>query len=168
MRRGLSVMLVALVPFAASGAEPGDDSIEARCEREIVELHQFLEAWSNADLPDEDGAFGRFGGVLDPSFVLVDPDGEILDREVIVGAIRTAHGRWRAAPGRIRIADVRVLQSSPDGWVLATYEEWHEQGERSLGRLSSVLFGPDPKAPNGLTWLHLHEVWLAPPGSTPP
>ena len=134
-------------------------SLEERCEAEIVELHRFLEEWSNADLPNTDEAFGRFADVIAPSFVIIDPDGEAIEREPIVDAIRGAHGRWREAPGKIRIEKFRLHQRG-GGFALATYEEWHDRAGGSKGRLSSVLFGPNPAAPNGLEWLHLHEVWV--------
>lgn len=137
-------------------------SLEERCRAEIVELHQFLEAWSNGELPDTDEAFSRFGDVIAPSFVIIDPDGEVAERGPIVDVIRRAHGRWRDAPGKIRIDNYRLHQHG-GGLALATYEEWHELGDERVGRLSSVLFGPSDEAPNGLEWLHLHEVWV--PGS---
>ena len=145
--------------WAAEGSNPQQPSREERCRAEVVELHRFLEAWSNATLPDSEQAFARFGDVIAPSFVIIDPDGKTLGRDPIVEAIRAAHGRWSAEPGRIRIENFRLLQSG-DGYSLATYEEWHEIGAETVGRLSSVLFGPNESAPNGLEWLHLHEVWI--------
>ena len=145
--------LLAAIP--TNGAE--ERTLEERCRAEIVELHEFLEQWSNAELPPTDEAFARFGDVIAPSFLIIDPDGERAGRQPIVEAIRAAHGRWREAPGRIRIDNFR-LHHEAGGLALATYEEWHDLGE-SRGRLSSVLFGPNAKAPNGLEWLHLHEVW---------
>jgi hypothetical protein len=135
-------------------------SLEDRCRAEIVELHEFLEQWSNAELPATEEAFARFGDVMAPAFVIIDPDGEQVGQEPILDAIRAAHGRWREAPGHIRIENYR-LHHAAGGLALATYEEWHDLGE-DRGRLSTVLFGPNDEAPNGLEWLHLHEVWIDP------
>lgn len=157
--------LAAVILLAGSPGNSSDERpIEERCETEIVELHQFLEEWSNAELPDTNDAFARFGDVIAPSFVIIDPDGSVAAREPIVEAIRAAHGRWRDAPGKIRIENYR-LHHHGGGLALATYEEWHELPGGTVARLSSVLFGANDAAPNGLEWLHLHEVWV--PGHGP-
>ncbi len=156
--------LVLLLPLAAPLRSADDRSLEERCEAEIVELHRFLEEWSNAELPNTEGAFSRFGDVIAPSFVIIDPDGAVIERGPIVDAIRSAHGRWRDSPGKIRIENYRFHQQG-GGLALASYEEWHDRGAATVGRLSSVLFGPNPEAPNRLEWLHLHEVWV--PGAAP-
>ena len=152
-----TLVLVAILfsSVALAGAE-----LEERCRLEIVELHKFLEDWFNAALPSTDEAFARFAEAIDPSFHIVGPDGVIADRETIVEAVRSSHGRWSEAPGTIRIEGFRLRQTS-DGLALATYEEWHEL-EETKGRVSSVLFGADEAGPNGLAWLHLHEVWIGP------
>ena len=150
----------ALLFVAALPAKAEDQpSLDDRCRAEVVELHAFLEAWSNAELPPTDEAFARFGDVIAPSFSIIDPDGETLGREPIVEAIRAAHGRWSDDPGHIRIENYRLRQAG-GGFALATYEEWHELSGETIGRLSSVLFGRDDDAPNGVEWLHLHEVWI--------
>lgn len=151
-------VLVALALLGASVPAAAERPLEARCRSEIVELHRFLEAWSNAELPATDEAFFRFERALAPSFWLIGPDGEQAGREPIVAAIRAARGRWQG--GRIRIENVRLHQAAA-GLALATYEEWHEVDGETTGRLSTVLFGSDDAAPNGLVWLHLHEVWIA-------
>lgn len=158
----VAVAAAALAALAGAPARPDDErSIDERCRAEIVELHRFLEQWSNAELPDTEETFGRFADVIAPSFVIVDPHGSMAGREPIVDAIRRSHGRWRAAPGRIRIESYRLHQHG-GGFALATYEEWHDLGDISVGRLSSVLFGANADAPNGLEWRHLHEVWIQP------
>ncbi len=83
----------------------------------------------------------------------------MLDRQPIIEAIRGAHGRWQETPGRIRIENYRFRQAA-GGLALATYEEWHDFPDETIGRLSSVLFGPNDAAPNGIEWLHLHESWI--------
>ena len=161
LRLAIAASVVALSLGSTARAED-EPTLEERCEAEVVELHRFLEEWSNAELPDSAEAFRRFAEVIAPSFVIIDPDGEVVERQPIVDAIRAAHGRWTEAPGKIRIENFHLHQRI-DGFALATYEEWHDRAGGSEGRLSSVLFGPNPAAPNGLEWLHLHEVWLPAP-----
>ena len=135
--------LVLGVPLGA-----GAGTVAERCRAEVVELHDFLEQWSNAELPATDEAFARFDRVIAPGFEIIGPDGERAGRDTIV------------EPGKIRIENFRFRLADGD-LALATYEEWHEVGE-PRGRLSTVLFGRDEAAPNGLVWLHLHEVWIEP------
>ncbi len=163
-----STALVAVLALshAAPGAGQTERSLEERCRAEIVELHAFIERWSNAEEPKTDEAFRRFDRVLAPSFVLIDPNGAVIERQPIVDAVRDSHGRWRDSPGKIRIENFRLHQHN-DGFALATYEEWHDLGRTAVGRLSSVLFGANADAPNGLDWLHLHEVWLPSDGRDP-
>ncbi len=152
-RLGLVVLATTPAPL------PPPEDLEARCRREVVGLHEFLEDWSNAVLPDTDEAFARFGAVIPETFALVTPEGTVLDGVAVVEAIRGAHGRWREDRGRIEIRDF-VLRHSGEGWAVVTYEEWHHRGGESRGRLSSAVFGLSQGAPEGVLWLHLHEVWL--------
>lgn len=166
MKRCKTLALTGLLLHCAatvSADSPADESMSVadRCRAEIVELHVFLEEWSNAKLPQTDDAFDRFARVIAPSFEIIGPDGSSGGREPTVEAIRGAYGRWRDKPGRIRIENVRLREA--DGRLaVATYEEWHDFPYASDGRLSTVLFGANSEAPNGLVWLHLHEVWLEP------
>jgi hypothetical protein len=153
-----AIVCLALAPLSPATAE-AERSLDERCRAEVVELHQFLEAWSNAELPANEEAFSRFGAVIAPGFSIVDPDGSVVERPPIVDAIRAAHGRWKARPGRIRIENFR-LRHAAGGLALATYEEWHELPGGTTGRVSTVLFGANPSTPNSVEWLHLHEVWM--------
>jgi hypothetical protein len=164
-RPAISTALTAALLWTGSIAAGADGrSLEERCEAEVVDLHRFIEQWSNAELPETDEAFARFDDVIAPSFVIIDADGVLIERQPIVDAVRGAYGRWRDAAGRIRIENFRLHQHG-DGLAMATYEEWHDLGRVRVGRLSSILFGANPAAPNGLEWLHLHEVWV--PGYAP-
>ena len=139
------------------------ESFEERCEREVVELHQFLEAWSNAELPATDEAFARFDRAIAADFTIVSPTGGLDEREAIVGAVRRAYGRWSEAPGRIEIRNFRFHAASGE-LAVVTYEEWHHLPGGGNGRLSSAALRLDPEAPAGLQWVHLSEVWLEPSG----
>ena len=44
--------------------------------------------------------------------------------------------------------------------LVATYEEWHQTGDRTTARISTGVFRHEAGAPNGLLWLHVHETWL--------
>lgn len=163
-----AVSLLTALTLHTSAATADERTLEERCEAEVVELHEWIEQWSNAELPLTDEAFARFGDVIATSFLIVDPDGTTSAQTPILEALRKAHGRWEPAhyPIRIDIRNFRLLHSSGEH-ALAMYEEWHESeiGKLKVGRLSTVLFGPSATAPNGLEWLHLHESWV--PGFAP-
>ena len=50
--------------------------------------------------------------------------------------------------------------SSTSELVVARYIETHELPDGGNRRLSTVVFGLDEHAPNGLTWLSVHETWI--------
>ena len=73
--------------------------------------------------------------------------------------LRGAHGRWGSKPGRIWIERFRFHHRLGEAAVV-TYEEWQEVDGETRGRLSTAVFGAREGRPNGVVWLHLHEVWL--------
>lgn len=145
--------LMCSVPALAGAGE-----MEQSARAEIAELHQFFEDWFNGAIEDSDASFARLEKALDSDFELIGPEGRAHSRDSLLVGLRSAHGKWAAAPGRIWIENVRLLRAG-DELLLVSYEEWQEVGGETEVRLSSVLFGADPAAPLGLSWLHLHEVW---------
>ena len=130
---------------------------DAPHEREIIELHDFFEAWLGGTLSDTSENFARFVNVMGASFNIIGPDGSMTAHESLTERLRSAHG---ARPGlKIWIENIHLCQQHGD-LILATYEEWQEHGGETKARLSSVLFRAKPGAPNGLEWLHVHETWL--------
>ena len=138
--------------------------MDDRCRREVEELHRFFADWFTGALADDDAAFARLGAALADDFEIVSPDGRTTARQALLTGLRRAH-RSRGPGFRIRVDGYRGRQLSPE-LLLATYQEWHEDGAERRGRLSSALFGRRSDGPNGVTWLHVHETWL--PGAGPP
>jgi len=132
-----------------------------RCEQEVVELHRFFEAWFNAEIPPGEESFGRFTAVMADGFVIVSPDGVLTERQALIDRLRDAYGAWRKTgrPGRIRIENLQVRHSGGQQ-ALVVYEEWQEVDGKQRGRLSSALLRRNEATPNGVEWLHVHEVWL--------
>jgi hypothetical protein len=137
-----------------------EDGMEQQCKEEVVQLHRFFEDWFRGRLDDTDPEFARFAGVLGESFSFVSTDGVLLDRTTLLDAVRGSYASWRGDPAaRIWIENARLLHHHGE---LATmvYEEWQQVGERIRGRLSTVVFQLAADRPNGVVWLHVHEVWL--------
>ena len=135
--------------------------MDARCEKEVVELHRFFQDWFNGVLPPTEEAFRRFDSVMAERFMIISPEGVPAEREELVDRLRQAHGIWRQTgqPGRIWIENLRVRhQVGQQAMVL--YEEWQEIEGESRGRLSTAVLQRRDHTPNGVEWLHVHEVWL--------
>ena len=135
--------------------------MEQRCNDEVVQLHQFFEDWFNGILPPTDVAFDRFSSVMAEGFVIISPNGELTERDELLERLRAAHGIWRelSRPGRIWIENLQVRHQVGDQ-TLVLYEEWQEIEGESRGRLSTALFRRREATPNGVEWVHVHEVWL--------
>ncbi|MFB6264081.1 MAG: DUF4440 domain-containing protein [Bradymonadaceae bacterium] len=133
-----------------------------RCRREIHETHDFFEAWFSGNCPETEEKFARLESALGAGFAMVIPEGRILERSELLQSIRQRHGFRVGTDFSIRIDDVDVRVEREDV-IVATYEEWQHMQGRQNGRISSVVFGREPDAPNGLRWQHLHESWLKTP-----
>lgn len=126
---------------------------------EIVELHRFFQNWFNGDIPCTDEAFQRMDRVMDDGFTIVMPNGKRIDRDPLLTGLYKAHG---GRPGiRIWIEHVRLLMTEGP-MAVVEYEEWQQEGETTTARVSTAVFRDEPAAPNGLSWLRVHETWFEP------
>lgn len=131
--------------------------MEDRCRREIVGLHDQFVRWFTGTI-DRDG-FDRIEAALAPEFELVTPDGDRLERDGVLEWLRDSYGREEPGDMEIDIEDVALLETT-DTHALARYEEWERTTDGRTGRISTALFRQDPDAPEGVTWVALHETAL--------
>ena len=129
--------------------------VEERCEAEIVELHRFFEDWFNERAGRLD--LTRLSEVLAPDFTMINTDGRLTRRRALLDGLDAARGAKNGL--RISIEETTVL-SHVGEVVLAVYEESQELNGQKNRRSSSVMFRENPKKPNGLEWIHVHETWL--------
>lgn len=123
-------------------------------ELEIIELHRFFEAWF---LGRED-SLERAELALHLDFTMIGPDGTLADRSTTLRRLRDGHAH--STDLRIETGDHRLLHTADD-LLIATYVERHRlAGDRANERISTVVFVPTRRGPNGLRWLHVHETWL--------
>lgn len=135
------------------------DALRVRCEDEVFELHRFFQEWYLGEVDDPNGeAFGRVSEVLAEEFHIVTPEGKMLGRSEILTAVRGGHGS-KPADFRIRTEKCH-FRAGGRGIGVVTYEEWHDEGGKSQGRLSTAVFQDRADAPNGVRWVHVHETWL--------
>ena len=128
-----------------------------RVRQEIIDLHEFFQAWFVGSAEQTDEAFSRVGRSLAEEFELVAPDGEVVPRRRIMSSIQRGFGRRPDFRIHIENFDARV---SEGGLCLVTYHEIQEQEEVTTRRVSSAVFRDAPEAPNGVRWLHVHETWV--------
>ncbi len=119
---------------------------------EIDELHVFFETY----FLGTEASLDRLESVLAPSFSMVNASGTEWDRAKTIAAVRAARGH--ATSLRITTSGHRLLYEG-DGCLVARYVEEHRLAERSNCRVSTVVFVTDDRAPNGVSWLRVHETW---------
>ena len=123
---------------------------------EIVELHNFFEAW----FLGADVNFDRVESVLAPAFTIVGPDGNVESRSATIGFLREVFGSDDDL--NMTTTDHQLLHESSDT-LLASYIETHVRGEKTWRRQSTVVFAKDSTVINGLKWVRVHETWLERP-----
>lgn len=98
-------------------------SIQKSCEQEVIELHQFFQAWLGGTCEESDQIFERVAQVLSEQFSMVGPDGQQTTREPMLQGLRVAYGS-RPELG----IWIKAFQShhQEGGLIVATYEEWQE------------------------------------------
>lgn len=136
-------------------------SLTDDCAREVVAMHEALQAWF---VTGDDDAFDHVEAALAPGFVVVDPGGGETDRDSLLASLGEAGGGRADAdpPFEIEIRAVEPRLTSDD-LCLVTYEEWQRGGDDAeTGRVSSALFRRAESSP-GVEWVHLHETWLEGP-----
>lgn len=135
-------------------------------EREVHELHRFFQEWFRGELEDGDSALGRLDAALAQGFTMVTPGGVRRPRAELLTGLRAARGSRSDERPPFRIW-IEALEARPLGrdLLLCTYEEWQTVPGGRRGRLSSAVLAPDPGAPRGVLWLHLHETWLPGPAA---
>ncbi len=140
--------------------------MDAACGREVVDLHVFLQDWLTGSLPRNEASFARFAEVIADPFLIVSPRGTVTERPALLREFEASHGvlATQAKSFRIWVENYRCLHRLGDR-ALVMYEEWHQLGDATSARLSTVLFEPRSAAPNGVAWVHVHETWL--PGQAP-
>ena len=121
--------------------------------REIEELHQFFEGW----FLGTEASMQRVESVFAPEMSFVGPNGVESNRAETLQMIRD--GRAHTTQLEIATTDHRLIHRGDDTLV-ASYVEHHQLTESSNRRLSTVVFLPEPEAPNGLVWLRVQETWI--------
>ena len=131
--------------------------MHAHVEREIRELHAFFRAWYRGAIDDTDEAFARVETVLAPEFVLITSDGYTLPRERLLPLLRGEYGRRPEIEMSVDQVELRLVSGE---LVLITYREHGVTANGKRSTLISAVLRKNAATPNGLEWVHIHEVRL--------
>ena len=130
---------------------------------EVIRLHEVIAAWTTGEAANTDDSFRRFAGALAPGFMIVNPGGVAEDRESVVSRFRGLHGARAGRDFRIEIHQPAVRRETGDVTLVTYHEHWFEGAEEKSIIIATALLQPEPEAPGGLLWRHLHGSWLRPP-----
>ena len=135
--------------------------MQAHVEREIHELHAFFTNWYRGTIEDTDASFGRVESVLAPEFTLITSDGYTMPREQLLPLLRGEHANRPEIEMRVDHIKLRLVSG---GIVLITYQEHGVTANGARSTLITAVLRVNPETPNGLEWMHIHEVRLPGPG----
>lgn len=121
---------------------------------EVLELHQFFEAWLTGSLDKTREEYQRFESSMAADFVMVPPDNDLLPRDVIMDIFWGEHGS-RKSPFSIEIRNL-VARPLPGSLYLVSYEEWQFTPGESARVVTALMQDSD----SGVQWLSVHESWL--------
>ena len=131
--------------------------MQAFVEQEIRQLHAFFKDWYRGAVDDSVQSFGRLESVLAPEFTLITSDGYTAPREQLLALMRTEY----ASKPEIEmwVEDVRLKLAAGEIAVV-TYEEHGATAAGARATLITAVLRRNPKTPNGVEWVHIHEVRL--------
>ena len=130
--------------------------MEKECQKNIVELHIFIEYWLKGLVEKTRQEFQYIDDALDKNFVIIHPSGEIQTKTDIIDDLWEAYG-VQLESFAISIRDIKV-RSLSENICIMNYEEWQTGVKKSM-RISTVIFRKS-LINNKSYWLHLHETWL--------
>lgn len=120
---------------------------------EVLDLHRFLDAWLKGRAERGDGEPARLAAALADDFRVIHPDGDIGDKQAVVGSFAAAWGE-KPPEYALVIERVETRPLAPD-LCLATYVERH-RGEPGRARIVGAILRR--RAAGEIEWLHLQET----------
>jgi hypothetical protein len=127
-------------------------SLATAAAREVVDLHAYFVELFTGRSRD----LGRCEQAFSPKFEMVTPEGRLVSRTRIIGALERAKAR---ADFRITISDIAPVREDAASVLLRYIEEQYRDGETTR-RLSIALFEASGDAPLGVAWRYLQETWI--------
>jgi hypothetical protein len=129
--------------------------------REIHQLHAFFKDWYRGKIDNSNSSFGRLEGILAPEFMLITSDGYTVSREQLLPLMRAEYGTKPEIEMWVDEVQCRLVAGEI---ALVTYQEHGTTASGPRSTLITAVLRANPQAPNGVEWVHIHEVRL--PGRT--
>ena len=118
---------------------------------EVIRLHRFFEDWYTG-LPGP--RIAEFKDAMDPQFMIVTPEGNLLDHSSVVAAVENGFGKGGIA---ITVEDFHVEDLGAA--VVCLYHETQETPQGVTRRISTAVMVIDQATPGGYRWICVHETW---------
>jgi hypothetical protein len=128
------------------------------CLAEVLRIHDFFVRWLNGSTVKDDHVFeSECDCALARDVILIQPNGNLVGYDTLKRDLLEAHGSQSASSCfDMKIFHMKVVQP-----FLLVYEEWHYNDKvRTDTRQCTALFRPNPKAPCGVEWVHIHETTI--------
>ena len=122
---------------------------------EIVRMHNFFEEYLRGTI--QKGEIDRIDQAFASNFVMVAPDGAIVNLEIIKSVIGAIHGTIPSM--KMSITDATLIDRSSERLVARYVEAQDYEGGKNR-RVATVVFAENASGPNGLEWLTVQETWL--------
>lgn len=120
---------------------------------EVLDLHQYLDAWLKGRIERGNGEPARFAAALADDFRVIHPDGTFGDRNAVLASFAGAWGEKPPAYA-LEVEPLETRRLAPD-LGLVTYIERH-RGEPGRARIVCALLR---RYYDGrIEWLHLQET----------
>ncbi|KAH7834824.1 hypothetical protein Vadar_020052 [Vaccinium darrowii] len=127
---------------------------------EIVKFFLFLERWRRAEMEFSELYLAGLKALSLPSCVFVHPSGaeqSVLD---CTNELRRSYGDKQGKQYRVWVDQVLPTEIGSNIWLLK-FTKWELLGEQRRGCVVTVLLSSkDLSAPEGFTWVHMHQTWL--------
>ena len=136
-----------------------DSQMVQAAKEEVLDFHVFLQEWfSGAREMDEDFLDRRLTA-FHSDFRYFGPSGNIITNADLRGAYPGRHGFKPSIS--IEIRDLALRLETPDTAIVTYREVQTDPTDADFDhvRLSTAVFLPEARAPRGVVWFHLHEVF---------
>ncbi len=126
------------------------------CEREIRELHEFLQAWLKGSVTQSENEFRRLRDALARDFLVIHPSGRTDGRSGVLEAFHKAYGS-KDPSYAMDISNI-CARAVAERLCVMGYEERH-RGEPGRARICTAVFRRR-ESDGRVEWIHLHETLL--------
>ncbi len=121
---------------------------------EVIALHRFFEAWLSGNTNQSQQTFARLSDSLDDQFLMINPDGALIEKKELCEQLWQAHG---SAPAHFKIEIKNaVCRKLDETLAIVNYQEWQTGGDQTR-RISSAII---KKESDRFVWLRVHETWI--------